>query len=311
MRNTTDVLRRALDNTLANWPLIALRIAENFLLVLLLIGSIVAAVVPLGIAAVFSNFDLKNTEEPAQAIAALIVEHWALIVYVLLIVTVVLIVLIGIHAFVEAGSTRVFVDAERNGSGVARTRESFRAFNMERWLQGGRASWWSVFWIYNIVWGVGGLVLLIPLLLTIAALFMVSAPGGRIAVACGGLFLTFVVVVPLALVMMVLTQKAITVAVARSAAARPAVRAGWSEIRRDLGRHFAVAFIAFVIALGGSMIIGSFTGPMSILRDVGHLPLMSIAFAPAQIFSSIAQTAFSAAVGLWFMAAYVALTEEK
>src|SRR5260370_7722899 len=78
LRNTTDVLRRALDNTLANWPLIALRIAENFLLVLLLIGSIVAAVVPLGIAAVFSNFDLKNPEEPPQPISALTPAHCAL-----------------------------------------------------------------------------------------------------------------------------------------------------------------------------------------------------------------------------------------
>src|SRR5260370_16007634 len=246
-RNTTDVLRRALDNTLANWPLIALRIAQNFRLVMLLIGWIVAAVVPLGIAAVFSNFDLKNTEEPVQAIAALIVEHWALIVYVLLIVTVVLIVLIGIHAFVEAGSTRVFVDAERNGSGGARTRESFRAFNMERWLQGGRASWWSVFWIYNIVSCVGGLGLLIPLLLTIAALFMVSAPGGRIAVACGGLFLTFVVVVPLALVMMVLTQKAITVAGARSPPPRPSRRARAGEIPRALPRPLSAAVLGFLL----------------------------------------------------------------
>src|SRR5260370_9302487 len=172
---------------------------------------------------------------------------------------------------------------------------------MDRWLKGGRGAWWAVFWIYNIVWGIGGLVLLIPLLMTIAALFLVSQPGGRIAVACGGLFLTFVIVIPLALLMAVLTQKAITVAVARSAAARPAVRAGWSEIRRDLGRHFAVAFIVFAIALGGSMAIASFTGPLSIVSNVGHSSFKSIAFAAAQIVSSITKTAFSAAVCLWFI----------
>jgi hypothetical protein len=311
LRNTTDVLRRALDSTLANWPLIALRIAENFLLVLLFIGSIIAAVVPVGIAAAFSNFDLKNAEEPAQALAALVVDHWPVILYVLLVVSIVLILLIAIHSFVEAGSARVFVDAERRATGAAPTRESFRTFNMDRWLQGGRTSWWTVFWIYNIVWGIGGLVLLIPLLMTLAALFMVSETGGRIAVACGGLFLTFVVVIPLAVVMAVLTQKAITVAVARAAAARPAVRTGWTEIKRDFGRHFAVAFIVFVIALGGSMVIGSFTAPMSMIRDVSHTSFLNLAFAPAQVVSSIFQTVFSAAVGMWFMAAYVALTEEK
>jgi hypothetical protein len=311
LRNTTDILRRALDSTLANWPLIGLRIAENFILVLIIVGSIIAAIVPVGIAAAFSNFDLKDAENSAQAVAALVAEHWPVVVYVIVIATIVLSVLLAIHSFVEAGSARVFVDAERNGTDVTRSRESFRAFTMDRWLQGGRASWWTVFWIYNIVWGVGGLILLIPLLLTLAGLFMVTETGGIVAVACGGLFLTFLVVFPLVIVMAVLTQKAITIAVARSAAARAAVSSGWSEIRRDFGRHFAVAFIIFVIAVGGSMVIASFTAPISFVKDIGHTPLMSIAFAPAQVISSILQSVFSAAVGLWFMAAYVALTEEK
>ena len=308
MRNTTDILRRALDNTLANWPLIAIRIVENFVLVLLLAGSIIAAIVPVGIAASFSNFDLKNADNAVQAAMALLVEHWPVLVYLLVIATIVLGVLLAIHSFVEAGSCRVIVDADRKGGG---TRASFRAFNMDLWLHGGRASWWTVFWIYNIVWGVGGLILLIPLLLTLAGLFMVSETGGIVAVACGGLFLTFVIVFPLAIAMAILTQKAITIAVARSAAARASINAGWSEIKRDFGRHFAVAFIAFVIAVGGSAVIASFTGPFAMVHDIGHSPLMNIAFAPAQVVSSIAQTIFSAAVGLWFMAGYVALTEEK
>src|SRR5207245_249441 len=105
--------------------------------------------------------------------------------------------------------------------------------------------------------------------------------------------------------------KAITIAVGRAADARNAVRAGWAEIKRDFGRHFAVAFIVFAIALGGAMAISSMMAPMSIIRDVGHTPFTSIAFAPAQIVSSFAQSVFSAAVGLWFLAAYVGLTEEK
>ena len=311
MRNTTDILRRALDSTLANWPLIALRIAENFVLVLLFVGSIVAAVVPVGITAAFSNLDLKNAEGPLEAIAALVVDHWPIILYVFAVATIVVIVLVAVHSFVEAGSARVFVDAERAGTDAVRTRDSFRTFNMDRWMQGGRASWWAVFWIYNIVWGIGGLILLIPLLLTIAVLFLVREPAGMAAVACGGLFLTALFVIPIAIVMAILTQKAITVAVARAMAARASVRSGWNEIKHDFGRHFAVAFIALAVALGGSAVIGTFTAPLSIIKDVGHSTFTSISFAPAQIVSSILQSVFSAAVGMWFMAAYVALTEEK
>ena len=309
MRNTTDVLRRGFDSTLANWPLIAIRIAESILFVMIVVASIFAAIVPVGIAASFSNF--KNVDEPAQAIAAFVVEHWPLIAYIFVVVLIVTIVLVAIHAFVEAGSARVFVDAERSATGETPKRDAFRVFNMDRWMQGGRASWWTVFWIYNIVWGIGGLIFLVPLILTLAAMFLVTETGGRVAVACGGLALTFLVVIPVSIVMALLSEKAITIAVARAADARNAVRAGWAEIKRDLGRHFAVAFIVFAIALGGAMAISSVMAPMSIIRDVGHTPFTSIAFAPAQIVSSFAQSVFSAAVGLWFLAAYVGLTEEK
>ena len=155
MRNTTDVLRRGFDSTLANWPLIAIRIAQSILFVMIVVASIFAAIVPVGIAASFSNF--KNLDEPAQAIATFVIEHWPLIAYIFVIVLIVTIVLVAIHAFVEAGSARVFVDAERNATGDAPKRDSFRVFNMDRWMQGGRTSWWTVFWIYNIVWGIGGL----------------------------------------------------------------------------------------------------------------------------------------------------------
>src|SRR5207253_10801547 len=99
LRNTTDVLRRGFDSTLANWPLIAIRIAQSILFVMIVVASIFAAIVPFGIAASFSNF--KNLDEPAQAIATFVIEHWPLIAYIFVIVLIVTIVLVAFHAFVE------------------------------------------------------------------------------------------------------------------------------------------------------------------------------------------------------------------
>src|SRR6058998_2076105 len=65
LRNTTDVLRRGLDSTLANWQLIAIRIAASILFVIIIVASIVAAI-----------------------------EHWPLILYILVVISVVLGVLI-------------------------------------------------------------------------------------------------------------------------------------------------------------------------------------------------------------------------
>ncbi len=309
-RSTTDVLRRGLESTLANWPLIAIRIAENFLFVAIIIGSIVAAVVPIAVAAGLSHFDLNQASEPAQAIAALIVEHWLLIMYLVGIASIVLLLLIAIHSFVDAGNAKVFVDAERGANRIAGPRrEAFRAFSIDRWLQGGRLSWWSVFWIYNLAWGIGGLIMLIPLLATLAAMLAVSETGGRVAIGCAGMVVSFLVILPLGIIIAVWTQKAIAVCVARTATAMAALRLGWGEIQQDFGRHLAVAFIVFVIAFGGAMAISLISAPLSFVRS--HPPLVDIAFAPAQIVVSVAQGVFSAAVGLWFLASYVGLTEER
>ncbi len=307
-RSTTEILRRGFDSTLANWPLIAIRIAENVLFVAITIGSILAAIIPVAVAAGMSSFDLRNAD-PAQAVAAMFVEHWPLVLYVLVIGTIVLVVLIGIHSFVDAGSARVFIDGERTANRTGAPRAAFNAFHIDRWLQGGRASWWSVFWIYNIAWGLGGLVMLIPLLVTLAGMLAVSEVGARLAIGCGGLLISFLIILPTALVIAVWTQKAIAVTVARAATASDALSLSWSEIRRDFSRHFAVAFIVLVIAFGGSMVISLLSAPMSMLRT--QQPLSGFAFAPAQIVVSFAQSIFSAAVGLWFLASYVGLTEER
>ena len=313
MRNTTEVLRRGLDSTLANWQLIAIRIAESLLFVLIVIASIFAAIVPVVVAAGLSHLDLKSAENPAEIFAAIVVEHWMLILYLLAIVTVLLGVLIAVHSFVEAGNAKIFVDAERGAARVAAPqRESFRAFSMDRWMMGGRSSWWSVFWIYNITWGIGGLVIVVPLLAAIAGMLMIDEPAGKVVMGCAGLLIALVLGIPLFIIIAVWTQKAIAVCVARAQSANPALRDGWSEIRGDFSRHFAVAFIVFVIAFGGAAVISMFTAPMSMLRHATSTPaFVDIAFAPAQILTSILQSVFSAAVGLWFLASYVGLTEER
>lgn len=313
MRSVSDVLRRGLDNTLANWQLIAIRIAESILFVLITVGSILAAIVPVAVAAGLSRLDFKNAQNPADVLAAIVVEHWPVILYVLAIVTILVGVLIALHSFVEAGNAKVFIDAEHGAGPVATPqRDAFRAFSIDRWLQGGRSSWWSVFWIYNVAWGIGGLVILIPLLITLAGMLLIDETGGRLALACIGIALAVLLGLPLALFIAVWTQKAIAVCVARAESANASLRDGWSEIRRDFGRHFAVAFIVFVIAFGGAMAISMFTAPIGIFRQAAGTPaFVDIAFAPAQILTSLLQSVFSAAVGLWFLASYVGLTEER
>lgn len=309
-RSTTEVLRRGFDSTVANWPLIVIRIAEGVLFVAIVIGSIVAAIVPVAVAAGLSHFEPSGDRQPAEVIAGMIVEHWMLILYILLIVSVLLLLLMAIHSFVEAGCAKVFVDAERQaGESAAANRDRFRAFTAERWMAGGRASWWSVFWIYNAAWGIGGLIILIPLLATLAFMLVVSDTGARVAIGCAGTVLSVLIMIPVGIIIAVWTQKAITVTVARPAGAGAALRLGWREIGSDAGRHIAVAVIIFAVSFGGAMLISMSTFPLTFARS--HPPLVDLAFAPAQIGLSFLQSIFSSAVGLWFLASYVGLTEER
>jgi len=305
LRNTTDTLRRGFDSTLANWPLIAIRIVESLLFVIIVIGCVVAAIIPIAVSAGFSKFDFDKADDAANAIASFLVNHWIVIVYALAIFTLLLIVLIAVHAFVEAGNARVFVDAEHTAQ--------FRAFNMERWLRGGREGWWGVFWIYNAAWTVAGVILLVPLLLTIVALFLVDPPGAKVALGCAGLAITFIIGIPLAVLTAIWTQKAIAVCISRGVAGRAALSQAWAGIRADFGRHFAVAFLLMAITFGGSMMISMFTAPMSLMSgSASHgAPLVSLMFAPARVVSSLLQSVFSAGVGLWFLASFIGMTEEQ
>jgi len=309
LRNTTDTLRRGFDSTLANWPLIAIRIAESILFVGIVIACVIAAIVPVAVSAGLSGFNdlpaIANPDEAPNAIAGFLINHWILILYALAIFTLLLVILIAIHSFVEAGNAQVLVDAEHA--------PKFQAFNMERWLRGGRGGWWGVFWIYNAAWTVAGIILLVPLILTIVAMFLIPQTGGKIAVGCGGLAISFIIGIPLAVMTAVWTQKAIAVCVARGLGGRASLSQAWAGIRADFGRHIAVAFLLMAITFGGSMMISMFTAPMSIMSGASHgaAPLVSLMFAPMRIVTSLLQSIFSAAVGLWFLASFIGMTEEQ
>lgn len=301
MRDTTDTLRRAFDSTLANWPLIVIRIAETIVLFMIVAAAILAAIMPVAVAAGISSFDnLANAGDATQFIAQLVVEHWLLIVYVLVVFSVLFVLLIAIHSFVDGGTAQVLIDADKVAGAAA--------FNTDRWFAGGRSSWWAIFWIYNIIWTFACVVILLPLSATIAGMLMVQEPGGRVAIGCIGLALSVIVMIPMSVIAAIWTQKSIAVCVARSAGARAAIAAARQEITRDLSRHLVVAIVYLAVSIGGSMVLSMLTAPLSFIGNRSPVFIgMSI---PVQIVASFLQSIFSAAVGVWFLASYVTLTQE-
>lgn len=309
-RSLPDVLRRGLDSTIANWPVIALRIAESVVLIGLVIVSIIVAIVPAIVAAGLSKDDIVNSSDPAGAMVGWLIGHLMLFVWMFALGFIVLGVLLAVHAFVEGGITQIYVDAERNAARLpAPGREAFRAFSVDRWLAGGAASWWRIFWMHNWAWSVGLLFVLVPLMLTIAGLVLVSDTTGRVVIGCVGLALAIIVLIPVAIVTSIWCAKAITICVARSLPARESLRLAWRAVRDDLGRHLAVAVIAFVVSMALNSAVSAFSIPMTITQH--QLPSMALIFTPVRIASGVIQSIVSAAVGSWLMACFVSMTEER
>jgi hypothetical protein len=304
-RTISEVLRRGLDSTVANWPVIALRIAESIVGFAIIITGILAAIVPAVVAAGLSGDDIVNSGDPGGAAIEWVISHLMLFVWIFALAFIVLGVMIAIHSFVEGGSTQIYVDGERK----ANKGSDFRAFSIDRWLAGGAVSWWRIFWIYNLAWSVGLLFVLVPLLFTIIGLVAIPDRTGKIVIGCAGLVLAVLVLIPVTIVTSIWCTKAITICVARAVSARESLSLGWRAIKADLGRHLAIAVIMFVISMAINSVVSAFSIPMNITMH--RLPTVAMMFAPARIVIGIAQGIVSAAIGSCLLACFVSMTEER
>lgn len=324
-RNVTDVLRRGLDTTIANWPVIVLRIGESLLFAGIVIASILAAVIPAVVAAGLSKDDIVNSSDPGGAMISWLFGHLMLFVWFFALAFLVLGVLIAIHAFVEGGSTQIYVDGERAASkyrpasqpsapsvgleSPTYVRDDFRVFTVDRWLAGGAAFWWRIFWVYNLAWSVSLIVVLVPLILTIIAMLAISDTVGRVVVGCSGVALSVLILIPVGIVTSIWCKKAITICVARAAGANESLRLGWREFRADLGRHLAIALIMFVVSLALNSLVSGFSIPMTFTEH--KIPSAALMFAPVRLIAGVVQAMIGAAVGSCFLACFVSMTEER
>lgn len=309
-RSVTDVLRRGLDTTIANWPVILLRIGESLLFAGIVIISIIAAVVPAVVAAGLSKDDIINSSDPGGAVIEWLIGHLMLLVWIFALGFLMLGVLIAIHAFVEGGSTQIYVDGERAvAKRATQVRGDFRVFTVDRWLAGGAASWWRIFWVYNLAWSVSLVFVLVPLVLTIIAMLAISDTVGRVVVGCSGLALSVLILIPVGIVTSIWCKKAITICVARATSANESLRLGWREFRKDLGRHLAIALIMFVLSLALNSLVSGFSIPMTFTEH--RIPTAALMFAPIRLIAGVVQGMIGAAIGSCFLACFVSMTEER
>lgn len=312
-RGVIDTLRRGLDNTVANWPLVLVRLAETILFIALAIGAVLVIVLPILVSAGIDLATMDDRDEIEGAMLALM-NRWMMLIWIFLGVSVLLLLFVAVHAFVEAGAARIYVDGEKiAGAATEGDRNRYRVFSVERWLAGGRDGWWPVFWIYNVAWGLLGLVLLIPLIPTVVLMvaFHESAPVVAGLSGCFGMLAMLMLLLVGAIATGVWTNRAIVEWATRRTGAREALAASWGAIKSDFARHILVALALIIVAFAGSTFFASFSFFAGFAEAMGNSEIFLLVTLPIRLLASVVSSAFSAFITGWYVAAYAALAVER
>lgn len=310
-RTTEEALRRGFDNVVANWPLLLIRLAES--VVFTIVAMAAFAGIALGVAAWIGlgGVDEYQTPDGMLALAEMILQHWPILLVALVAFLLLLVVLVVIHSFVEAGIVRVYIDAERAaGPAISGSRWRYRVFSSDRWVEGSKRGWRTLFGIYNVVWGLWALLLLIPFLpVAIAALLMIRQEelGAAAGVGCIGAALLVFVMIPITIAATLWSRKAIVIAFTRNVGTREALRQASREIRIEFARHFLVALVIFGVGIA----VGGFLAGFGVAGTFVKSPAFVLMLLPLRILSSLLNTALSGATAGWLTASYAALTSES
>ena len=307
-RGVFDLLRRGFDNTVANWQLSLIRFLEALVFMAIAIGAAIALIVPILLSIGIHLGDMKTPADFEPAIAALL-SKWVLMFWIVIGISVLLLVFLLIHSFVEAGCARVFVDGDRiAGPEIIGPRMRYRVFSYDRWLAGGKEGWWAVFWIYNAIWGLAGLLMLIPLLPTLALVVVFrSQEAAPIIIGCLGLLVTLMLMIFLAFVAGMWGNRSIVSWAMHRTTARHSMAIAWQALKTDLGRHLLITFALIVVGMAGSTFLSSFSFFAGFAEAMGKSQTFVFMTLPLRLVGSLLNAAFSAALGSWYLASYTAL----
>lgn len=312
-RGVFDLLRRGFDNTFANWQVSLIRFLEAFVFMAVTLGAVFVMLLPVFVSLGIRVTDV-NTPEEFESIVTALTTKWVMLLWIFLGMSILLLLFVVIHAFVEAGCARVFVDADRvAGPEIMAARSRYRVFSWQRWVAGAKAGFWPVFWIYNAIWGVAALILLIPLLPTIAAMLAFrNEEGLAVAFGCLGLLVTLGLAILVALVCAVLTNRAIVSWAAHHTGAVESMRIGWQAIKADVPRHLLTALAIMVVGFAGSMFFSTFSMFAGIGESIGNRSDVFLMMTlPLRLFGSLLNSAFSSILGSWYIATYAALAVDN
>jgi hypothetical protein len=299
MRPIGEIFRRGMESAIANWPLILIRVAESIAMIVIVVAAVMAAFVPIFVGAAAGLPSLDDPESFAQWVLGV---SPLLVLYAVVVVTLVFALAILIHAFVQGGVFGVFAAAEKRAPEGGQ-REWFRVFTPELWWINAKRFVWTFFWIYNIVWGLAALVMLLPLIPALIGAMLLRDSEMILIPTCLGLATTVGVGLLAGLVAIVWSHVAFAEAVRTGAGARESLRLAGVSLRQRAGAILLIVVSYFAL----SMVVGGFVAGFAFGLDAANIiPGLGMALIPFRIALSLLNSLVGAAFGCWMIAAIVA-----
>lgn len=299
------LIQRAFDSTIANWPVLLIRIAGSVAMTFV----VIAAVIPVVMFVVYSGTmtDIESVSTSAEMLQWLWSNAIA-IAALIIVISLIVAVAIAIHSFITGGVAGVFLDADRRAPREGWTRSQLAAFSPDAWMSHALRTWWPVFIIYNVTWGIWFLILLLPLLVAIPLLIRVQENAALGAAGCFLIAVWLLATVFGSLLVHVWTELAILDCVREERRRYLApLRIGFSILLNNLGRLIALVLLMILVMIA----VSSISLGMQFGFELGtKIDRIAFLFIPVQILLSLVQTVISVLVSSWLMACFATIVNE-
>jgi hypothetical protein len=290
---TIDCVRRGFFSFVALWPLLLVRLVESIVIMIVIVGGGLLSLIPIGVSLAFD--DIETWVDDPEYVAEWLLSNVGTVAYLFVAVLILAGIAVLIHSYFEAGVASTYLDYIRSGSTFT-WREGWDRFSLDTFTQAALSRGWSVFLVYNIVWGVAGGVLLIPLGLMLAVLLVFRDSPAAIGFTCLGLVFVFVVGILASIVATVWAQVALTLAAGERRGPVEASGLAGELMRARLGVTILTLLIVYAVIIGISSVTSTANIGLSVLAEMPGAAMVALAF---QAVLFLVNSVVSTVLGLW------------
>ncbi|MBW3564372.1 MAG: hypothetical protein KY459_06570 [Acidobacteria bacterium] len=294
--------RRGLENLLGNWQLILIASIES----LVLFAVIFLPVIVFGYGKWKASASVDEFLESILQMYVAVFENPLILLGIFVAVLVVGTVALVIHSMVISGIVRIYLAGEgRMGSSNELSYDVRpRTFSLSEWWTAAKEYWFEVFLIYNIVWGLSALIILVPIVPLLLLAFTSSGDERLLVIllAGGGIWLLLTVIV--AFFSRAWSHLAVARAVADDLGVIASSKSALDLIVREPANTLVLVVVMALISLGAGV------GGSAVTFSSEMMPAILVLSVILGLAGWLINVVISSAAALWMVAGFVSMAHD-